>query len=115
MIRTTKPYSTLAISCVRRKDDDIIAKSTKSIVLPMVTLVRLATIAATISVPPVLPLCTNTSPSAIPVNIPPIQTFMNGCPGTSGPSNNGGIIVTTSEITVAPKMVFTTNCFPTTK
>ena len=52
-------------------------------------------------------------PSAMPEMIEPMQTFMNDCPGISGPSNIGGKMVTTIDSTVAPKMVLATNCLPT--
>ena len=45
---------------------------------PIVTLVFFDTIAATISVPPVLPLCMNASPTPSPHIIEPRMIFING-------------------------------------
>ena len=67
------------------------------IMRPKVTSLYLLTIAAMISVPPVLPLQLNTTPKPIPHIAAPIRQAMKSCPS---PNTLGGI----------PSVPFTTNC-----
>lgn len=67
------------------------------IMRPKVTSLYLLTIAAMISVPPVLPLQLNTTPKPIPHIAAPIRQAMKSCPS---PNTLGG----------TPSAPFTTNC-----
>ena len=66
-------------------------KSTYSIVRPIDNVVFRDTIVATISVPPVDPLCMKIIPSEKPEIMPAIVMLMKGWPGTN-PSGNLAII-----------------------
>ena len=55
-----------------------------NIIRPNDMLVCLVTMAATMSVPPLLPLCEKVMPSPMPHSAEPMMMFMNGCCCTSG-------------------------------
>ncbi|GFI66619.1 hypothetical protein IMSAG192_00139 [Muribaculaceae bacterium] len=57
----------------------MIRKSQYIIIRPIDTSLCFDTMAATISVPPVLPLWENTRPTPTPQRAPPITIFMNVC------------------------------------
>ena len=80
---------------------------------PIVTLLFFEATAATISVPPVEPLCTNTRPMPRPQSTAPIITFIKVSPTTGGCLNNGWKNANITEITTTPKSVRNTNVLPT--
>lgn|GEM_PF-2736184 len=65
----------------------------------------LFTIAAIISVPPVLPLDTNTNPIPEPHRIPPIIADIKGCSSTKASFMNKGRIDKNEEHTITLKIV----------
>ena len=85
-----------------RYDDDMIAASTYSIVRPTVTLVCFDTIAATMSVPPLEPLCVKVMPTPKPAHMPPMTMFMNGSEVKVTPSSKGWKMPMNIDSMVAP-------------
>ena len=80
----------------------MISTSVYNIIRPTETFVFFEAIAATISVPPVLPLWTNAVPTANPHMRPPITIFKNGWSFTNGSGKKGCNIPMNNDMQTAP-------------
>ena len=78
----------------------------------METSLYLFTIAATISVPPVLPFAEKTNPNPTPQKQPPIMMDMKGSPWISGSLSKISKTDNEKERESTPKMVFIKNFSP---
>ena len=108
-----RPYTILSIEWKSSHDEQMMSTSQYIIVRPNDTVLYLATMAAMMSVPPVLPLWVNTTPKPRPHSTAPRMTFMNVCCSMMGVGNMGCSTPIMMVAIVAPMTVRSTNCLPT--
>ena len=97
-----------------RNDDEMIIKSTYRIIRPTDIWWYFDTIAATISVPPVLPLWVKAMPTPVPQRTAPSMQSRNVSGRAIGyASKNGWAIPRNKLRIVVPKIVLSTNWSPT--